>query len=537
MPLVVDRIANLEPVATGRVPQKALEVRNLSVRFGGVVALDSVSLRVEPGQILGLIGPNGAGKTTLIDAITGFVHVSSGTIELDGAVIGKESVARRSQLGIGRSFQNLELFEDLTVQENLQVACDPSGLSNYLTDLVLPRRSELSDRALEMVQLFELEGELSRKVRELPYGRRRLCAIARAAAGDPSVLLLDEPAAGLGSVEVAELSRLVTRLAHDHGVAVLLIEHNIDMVVEVCDHIVVLDFGKEIARGVPADVRRNNRVLRCVHGRGSEHRRGPNWCAPRCPRPLEGSDDADENPECNAVRLATSKRLSPTRRLLRADGITSGYDGIPAIRNLSLSVKAGEVVALLGANGAGKTTTLLTLAGEVPLHSGHVTWLGQPARGPLHRRARSGLCMLTEERSLFMGLTVRQNLRLGRGPSDKALEIMPELVELMNRRAGLLSGGEQQMLTLARALAGDFQLLMIDEISLGLAPIIVRRLLSLVRQAAEERNLGVLLVEQHIGSALNFSDRAIVLRRGDIVLEGDSADLRGRVDEITDAYL
>jgi branched-chain amino acid transport system ATP-binding protein len=223
--------------------------------------------------------------------------------------------------------------------------------------------------------------------------------------------------------------------------------------------------------------------------------------------------------------------------LLRADGITSGYDGIPAIRNLSLSVKAGEVVALLGANGAGKTTTLLTLAGEVPLHSGHVTWLGQPARGPLHRRARAGLCMLTEERSLFMGLTVRQNLRLGRGPSDKALEIMPELVELMNRRAGLLSGGEQQMLTLARALAGDFQLLMIDEISLGLAPIIVRRLLSLVRQAAEERNLGVLLVEQHIGSALNFSDRAIVLRRGDIVLEGDSADLRGRVDEITDAYL
>ena len=125
--------------------------------------------------------------------------------------------------------------------------------------------------------------------------------------------------------------------------------------------------------------------------------------------------------------------------LLRADGITSGYDGIPAIRNLSLSVKAGEVVALLGANGAGKTTTLLTLAGEVPLHSGHVTWLGQPARGPLHRRARSGLCMLTEERSLFMGLTVRQNLRLGRGPSDKALEIMPELVGLMNRRAGLLS--------------------------------------------------------------------------------------------------
>ena len=223
--------------------------------------------------------------------------------------------------------------------------------------------------------------------------------------------------------------------------------------------------------------------------------------------------------------------------LLRAERITSGYDGIPAVRDISLSINAGEVVALLGANGSGKTTTLLTLAGEVPLQGGHVTWLGRPARGPLHRRARAGLCLLTEERSLFMGLSVRQNLRLGRGPTDTALEIMPELVELMNRRAGLLSGGEQQMLTLARALAGDFQLLMLDEISLGLAPIIVRRLLTLVRQAAAERNMGVLLVEQRVGSALNFSDRAIVLRRGEIVLEGESADLRERVDEIADAYL
>jgi branched-chain amino acid transport system ATP-binding protein len=223
--------------------------------------------------------------------------------------------------------------------------------------------------------------------------------------------------------------------------------------------------------------------------------------------------------------------------LLIADRITAGYDGIPALRDLSLSVNPGEVVALMGANGAGKTTTLLTLAGEVSLQGGTVTWLGRRARGPLHRRARSGLGLLTEERSLFMGMNVRQNLRLGRGPTSEALEIMPELRELMNRRAGLLSGGQQQMLTLARALAGDFRMLMLDEISLGLAPIIVRRLLGLVRQAAEERNLGVLLVEQHVGSALNFSDRAIVLRHGEIVLEGDSAELSGRVDEIAAAYL
>jgi sulfate-transporting ATPase len=270
------------------VPPKSLQVRNLSVRFGGVVALDDVSIDVEPGQILGLIGPNGAGKTTLIDAVTGFVNVSGGSIELDGVAINKRSVARRSQLGIARSFQNLELFEDQTVQENLQVACDPNGLSAYLTDLVLPRRSQLSARALDMVRLFELEDELTRKVRELPYGRRRLCAIARAAAGDPSVLLLDEPAAGLDSVEVAELSRLVTRLAHEHGVAVLLIEHNIDMIVEVCDRIVVLDFGKEIARGIPEDVRRNERVLAAYMGEVPSADQDPSSIAADVPEPARG---------------------------------------------------------------------------------------------------------------------------------------------------------------------------------------------------------------------------------------------------------
>jgi len=223
--------------------------------------------------------------------------------------------------------------------------------------------------------------------------------------------------------------------------------------------------------------------------------------------------------------------------LLAAANVNAGYDGIPVLRDVSLSVARGEVVALLGANGAGKTTTLLTLVGEVPVQSGEIRWLGAKARGPLHVRARSGLGLLTEERSLFMGLTVRQNLRLGRGPVERAYQLMPELRALSNRRAGLLSGGEQQMLTLARALAGDFKMLMLDEISLGLAPIITRRLLNLVRAAAAEQDLGVLLVEQHVGTALAFSDRAMVLRRGQIVLEDESAALRKHVDKIADAYL
>jgi branched-chain amino acid transport system ATP-binding protein len=235
--------------------------------------------------------------------------------------------------------------------------------------------------------------------------------------------------------------------------------------------------------------------------------------------------------------IASTDGADAEAPLLEGVRMTSGYDGIPAVRDVSLCVRPGEVIALLGANGAGKTTTLLTLAGEVPLHSGAVRWLGGKARGPLYKRARAGLGLLTEERSLFMGLTVRQNLRLGRGSVESAFDAMPELRELTSRRAGLLSGGEQQMLTLARALAGNFKVLMLDEISLGLAPIIVKRLLSLVRKAAAEQQLGVLLVEQHVASALSFSDRAIVLRQGQIVLEGESGQLRSRVDEIASAYL
>jgi ABC-type branched-subunit amino acid transport system ATPase component len=257
------------PVASAlveRVRGQSLSIQSVSVRFGGVVALDKVSFDLLPGEIVGLIGPNGAGKTTLIDAVTGFVEIAGGTIELDGRRTDGMNVARRSQSGIGRTFQNLELFEDQTVRENLQVACDPSGLRNYLTDLVLPRKSVLSANAQEIVRLFDLEADLGRKVRELPYGRRRLCAIARAAAAGPSVLLLDEPAAGLGSVEVTEVSELVIKLAKDYGVSVLLVEHNMDLIIEVCDRVVVLDFGREIARGTPDEIRRDERVLRAYMG-------------------------------------------------------------------------------------------------------------------------------------------------------------------------------------------------------------------------------------------------------------------------------
>ena len=223
--------------------------------------------------------------------------------------------------------------------------------------------------------------------------------------------------------------------------------------------------------------------------------------------------------------------------LIACRGLTAGYDQRPAIRDVSLEVAPGEVVALLGPNGAGKTTTLLALTGELPISAGEVTWLGQPARAPLHRRARQGLAYVSEGRSVFQRLTVKQNLALARaGDIDRAVEVFPELGELLGRRGGLLSGGEQQMLTLARALTRPTKLLMADELSLGLAPRTVGRLLQGVRDAADQ-GMGALLVEQHVHRVLEIADRVYLLQQGEIRYAGTADDARGRLDEIRGMYM
>jgi branched-chain amino acid transport system ATP-binding protein len=224
-------------------------------------------------------------------------------------------------------------------------------------------------------------------------------------------------------------------------------------------------------------------------------------------------------------------------RLLEAVDLSAGYGSLAAVRNLNLHVDEGEIVALLGANGAGKTTTILTLSGELPPIGGEVRWLGEPASRPLHVRARQGLSLVTEEKSVFMGLSVAENLRLGRGDPALALELFPELGDHLDRRCGLLSGGQQQMLTLARALAGRPRVLLADELSLGLAPILVGRLLEAVRRAVDTQGTGVLLVEQHVRQALRWADRIYVLQRGTLVLEDTAASARGRIEEIERSYL
>jgi branched-chain amino acid transport system ATP-binding protein len=247
-----------------------LDASGLTVRYGGAVAVDDVDLRVPEGCVFGLIGPNGAGKTSTVDALTGYTPPSAGTVSFEGRDITRLAPFRRARLHLARTFQSVELFDDLTVDENLLVAAERSGFGAILRDMLLPAREPDRSGVDWAIAVCGLEDIVDRYPSEISHGQRKLVGVGRALAQRPRLVLLDEPAAGLDTEESEELGQRLRSMPAEHGVTVFLIDHDMGLVLSVCDEVQVIDFGKTIARGTPQEIRDDPRVVEAYlggHGR------------------------------------------------------------------------------------------------------------------------------------------------------------------------------------------------------------------------------------------------------------------------------
>jgi branched-chain amino acid transport system ATP-binding protein len=473
-----------------------LDVTNLSISFGGVRAVQDVSFTAKAGAVTSIIGPNGAGKTSALNLLCGFYRPKSGSVKLGGRDVTGVTSHQLARVGVARTFQTTQLFGSLTILENILLAERVGRLGGIVSAL---RNDATEGFARFLLRFVGVDGDLDRLADSLSHGEKRLVEIARALALRPKVLLLDEPAAGLSKGDKQRLTALLRRIG-DLGVAVIIVEHDMPMIMSLSDLIVVLDGGKRIAIGDAAAIRNDPLVRKAYLGDAAP-----------------GERQRAQRPAKQGIALEVK-------------GLDSFYGLSRALGGIDLTVAPGEAVAVLGANGAGKTTLMRSIAGLAPPRSTGEVRLGDLRidKMPAHIRARSGVVLVPEGRQVFPELTVRQNLQLGayarKGIDlDAEIEAMfarfPRLKERIDQRAGLLSGGEQQMLAVARGLLTKPGIFMLDEPSLGLAPLVVDELFASFERLRGE-GMTIIVVDQMAGHALALADRAYLLETGAILKSG-----------------
>jgi branched-chain amino acid transport system ATP-binding protein len=486
-----------------------LEVGAISKSFGGIHAVIAASLRVDAGEIHALIGPNGAGKTTLFNLISGLFPPDGGTVRLRGAPLHGLAPHEICAQGVARSFQITNLFKGLPVYENLRLSVQAKHPGRFNAWRDIDSYPELHAETRELVKFLGLEGVESAPGGDLSYGGQRLLDLGIALGAKPQVLLLDEPLAGLAAAERERVSGLVRSVAA--SIPVLIVEHDIDRVLGFSRRVTVMNQGEVLMAGTPDEVRSDRRVQEVYTGKGTPH--------------------ATRREEIS----------SNEKPLLSFRNVNAFYGKSHILNDATLDVREGEIVALLGRNGAGKSTLLKALCGLLPPAAGAIEFQGRDIAGlAAPDIARMGIGYVPQGRGLFAGMTVAENLALGRlaratdgsngvaWSEEQIFEYFPRLKERMHVAADYLSGGEQQMAAVARALSGNVRLLLLDEPFEGLAPTVVQELFGVFDRLRGRTS--IIIVEHNLDLVLALADRVFALERGAVFHQGPAEPLLNNLD-------
>jgi branched-chain amino acid transport system ATP-binding protein len=487
-----------------------LEVRHITKHFGALAAVSDLSFSMREGETLGIMGPNGAGKSTLLNLIMAVHPLSRGEIRFDGHTISNLPTSEISRRGIGRTHQIPQPFRRMTVLENV--------LTGELYGAVWQSMSAARANALAVLERVGLTEHAHTPAGKLGLLALKRLELARALSLRPRLLLLDEIAAGLVESEMAELKHLLVELKQA-GQTMLIIEHILSVLFDLSDRVLVLNFGQRLAEGTPAEIARHPQVIEVYLGAESAH---------------------------PAMTSAPVRQSRPERTpLLSLRNVSAGYGDFQALFDVSLDIYEGERVALIGVNGAGKTTLIRAMTRQLPLTRGEVIFRGRSlVKAQMHDMVGLGIAQCIEGRKVFTGLTVQENLELGayapraraqqRATQDRVYSLFPILAQRRHQIAGTLSGGEQQMLAIGRALMALPEFIIFDEISLGLAPLVIEDLYQTVLEI-NRQGTTILLVEQNVHRSLAIAESAYLIEHGRIVLSGTSEAL-SQNQHIQDVY-